>query len=285
MKKNLCWIIAACLAIGLLPSVCAESAARPRVILYTYYRQQGWGDRVQIGCVDEEGGLWLRTGHDSSLKWPYQTEEQLARLARCGEWEEQGRLSSDELFTLQSLIDSTPDQGRQSHPAACDAGTEYSYAVRREGSGAPRCVLLGMSGDDCFENTDPNAQALYRCLRLLFPQVTCYGEGMGPAGFQPVPLRAFCGWEQTDFSEATVTAYFCDCEAGPRETPVAPEERAWVLRLVTEGKVTGKASARCVTGGTTVYSFCDPAGKQLASLTLYRGWLVRPDGMYSISDR
>ena len=285
MKKYLCLFIAVCLMAGMPPFARGEGTARPRVILYTYYRQMGWGDRVQIGCVDEEGGLWLCAGHDASLHWPYQTDEQLARLQARGEWEQAGTLSFDGLFTLTGLVSAVPDQGSKSRPAACDAGTEYSYAVQYGKDGAPRCLLLGMSGDDCFENTDPGAQALYLCLRRLFPQVTCYGDGMGPAGFQPAPVRAFCGWEEIDFSGVEVAAFAADCEAGPRALSLNAAERERLLRLLRQGVVTGKANAMRVTGGTVVYSFSDPAGNCLASLELYHGLLVRSDGMYYITEQ
>ena len=53
------------LMVGFLGSARAE---RPRIILYTAYRQVGWGDAVHIGCVDENGGLWAAKGYDSELK-------------------------------------------------------------------------------------------------------------------------------------------------------------------------------------------------------------------------
>lgn len=285
MKKCLCLLIALCLTAALVPFARGEGTALPRVILYTYYRQMGWGDRVQIGCVDEKGGLWLRTGQDASLRWPYQTGEQLSQMQSRGEWEQTGALSFDDLFALKGLVSAVPDRGNESRPAACDAGVEYSYAVQYGPDGAPRCLLLGMSGDDCFENADPNAQALYLYLRRLFPQVTCYGGGMGPAGFQPTPLRAFCGWEDADLSGAEVVAWAIDCEEGPRELSLSDAERERLLRLAAEGVVTGKANAMAVTGGTVACAFYDRAGKRLASLELYRGLLVLPDGMYFITEK
>ncbi|MEE3396709.1 MAG: hypothetical protein VZR04_05180, partial [Succiniclasticum sp.] len=80
MKKIVFCMILMLLFTGILAPVQAgaEVASVPgQVILYTYYRQLGWGDQVQIGCVDAKGGLWLLTGHDGTLKWPYETAEQL----------------------------------------------------------------------------------------------------------------------------------------------------------------------------------------------------------------
>ena len=77
MRKFFLWIVLIALAAGMLAPALAE---RPRIILYTAYRQMGWGDAVQIGAVDEKGGLWVSTGYDSELKWPYGWERQLEYL-------------------------------------------------------------------------------------------------------------------------------------------------------------------------------------------------------------
>ncbi len=259
-----------------------DAAASRQIILYTYYRQMGWGDRVQIGCVDADGCLWLTTGHDSTLKWPYKTEEQLEYLQSSSEMELIGQLKGKELFDLKSLIFSTEDQGHASYPAANDAGTECSYAVLYDRENNAQCILLGMSGDDCFENFDPDAQALYRYLRQIFPQVTCYGGNIGPVGFQPVPIRVFCGLEGLDLDSLVISGFFVDCEAGPCKLNISEEDRLYLLRLIQYGKVTGKANATMVTGGTTCYDVSDPSGGFLASLELYQGLLVRSDGMYFI---
>ena len=264
----------------------AEAAERPRMILYTFYRQVGWGDAVQIGCVDEKGGLWTAEGHDADLKWPYRTEEQLAWLASSPALRQAERLDREELFNLRSLVSASPDQGEKAVPAANDAGTERSVAVYWNGKGEHTCVLLGMSGDDMFENTDPNAQALYLRLRQLFPKVTCYAghEGMGPRGFEPKTVKAFCGWEDVNLAGATVTAFHTDCEAGPSEISVSPEKAEQMISLVRNGLITGKANASMVTGGTTVYCFTGRDGKFLLSVEIYGGMLCLSDGMYYVSD-
>ena len=285
MKKAFCFIMVVGMILGAAGWAWAEGAEAPamsRVILYTYYRQMGWGDRVQIGCVDDAGVLWLLTGYDGSLKWPYQTDDQLAYLQSSGTLKAVGRLSSDDLFSLESLVFSTEDQGQKSYPAACDAGTEKSYAVRYDRDGEAQCILLGMSGDSWFENCDPDAQALYRYLRLMFPQVTCYGGTMGPAGFLPVPIRTFCGMDGLDLSQVTVSACYSDCEAGPIPLTLTEAQQNSLLRLIMEGKVTGKANATVTTGGTVYYALYDREGSFLASIELYQGLLVRSDGMYII---
>ena len=59
-----CALCAICALLG-APLLAAAEAARP--ILLTAYQQEGWGDAVQIGYVDEEGGLWLIVGQDRDL--------------------------------------------------------------------------------------------------------------------------------------------------------------------------------------------------------------------------
>ena len=180
MKKALLALMLTAAALGLLCPAVAEET--PRVVLYTYYRQMGWGDRVEIGWVDEAGDVWLLTGHDEEMRWPYAPDAQLERLAACPDANRLGALPVEERNELLSLAAAVQPQEGKPVPAACDAGTEYSYAVQYGESGEAQSVLLGMSGDDRFENADPAAQRLYACLRLLFPQVTCYTGVMGPSG-------------------------------------------------------------------------------------------------------
>ena len=288
MKKASAWMILVILVVGMMLPLCAEALDRtatvPRIILFTFYRQMGWGDRVQIGCVDEDGGIWAGIGFDSEFKWPYKTEEQLAYLQSGKNLEKVGQIESSKLFDLKGLVSSVSDFGQKSHPVANDAGTEKSYAVQYGREGTAASILLGMSGDDCFENTDPNAQALYRALRELLPFVTSYGAPMGPYGFQPVPVQTFCNVGSLDFEQVMVSAVRSDCEEGNIELAVSDAERDSLIRLVTNGIVTGKANASAVTGGTYTYVFSDKAGNYLGSIELYKGFLVRSDGMYSISE-
>ena len=286
MKRIMTLVITVLLLTGLLAAGGAEpaDASLPRrILLYTCYRQLGWGDSVQIGCVTDDGRLWLAVGNDSELKWPYPAEEQLEYLQTSDALEQIGQLNSEELFDLKGLILSTEDQGQASQPAANDAGTERSYAVQYDPEDSARCILLGMSGDDRFENTDPNAQALYLFLRRSFPQVVSYGGTMGPAGFQPVSVRAFCGMEAVNLDDLTVSAVSMDCEAGPLPLSISETDRQELLRRIREGTVTGKANATVVTGGTVCYNLLDPSGQFLASLEFYEGLLVRSDGMYTDS--
>ena len=286
--RFICFLLSLCFLLGVsAPAQAnADGAEIPRIMLYTCYRQLGWGDSIQVGCVDERGGVWLLTGNDSDLHWPSSPSEQLSYLTSCGILARQGRLNDADLYDMKSLVSACPDMGSGSWPAANDAGTESSYAVRYDGSGNPMPVLLGMSGDDCFENADANAQALYLGLRSLFPQVTSYAYsygGMGPQGFMPVPVMSFCGFWGVSLESAAISASSVGSGAGSYPVQLTDDEQAHIRSLVLSGQVTGKANASPVTGNSMVYNFLDDAGNTLASLELYNGLLVRPDGMYFIN--
>ena len=260
----------------------AADSASPRIILYTFYRQMGWGDRVQIGCVDDDGGVRLLTGYDSGLKWPYKPEEQLQYLMQNRNFTEEDRLSHDDMFSIKSLVNSVEDQGSKSVPAANDAGTEKSYAVRYSKEGEPEFILLGMSGDDLFENFDPNAQALYLLLRRMFPAVTSYAGLMGPRGFVPVPLAEFLKLDPDAILNADIRAYLMDCEAGPLQRDLTAENKAALISLIRTGRVTGKADCVVSTGGMTAYSFYDADDNWIGTVEFEGGLLVWGNGHYYV---
>ena len=285
--KTIHRILLICLAavLTLAAAAAAEPEETPNFILYTLYENVfPDGEEVQAGCVDEEGYLWTfnRFMPDGD---PYLQEENfLMRLRIAGEMTLAGQLDSEELFDLKSLIYSTEDQGWGSEAVSEGGGGEYSIAITTDKDGEEYRILLGMSGDSKFENTDPDAQALYQRLRELFPDVTCFGGEAGPKGFQPVSLIDFCGWQDIDFDHAVITGYDMDCEAGPIPFEITDEQREEMIQFVRTRNVTGKANATMVTGGTTAYTFSDEAGNYLASLELYRGRLVRNDGMYTLGE-
>ena len=282
--KVICLLLSLCLLLGIsaVPAG-AEGVDIPNILLYTFYRQTGWGDSVQVGCVDEKGGIWMLTGQDDELRWPYSPSEQLSYLKSCGSLIRQGRLNDADLQDIRSLVSAVPDMGSSGYPAADDAGTEASYAVRYDGWGNPVPVLLGMSGDSAFENFDANAQALYLGLRNLFPQVTNYAYSygyMGPQGFQAISLRSFCGFDGISFDNASVTGTTLGFGAGSPPSELGSGEQERIFSLLLNGQVTGKANASYVTGSSVLYTFSDNTGNTLASIELYNGLLVRPDGMY-----
>lgn len=262
-------------------TVMAAESPSPRIILYTYYRQMGWGDRVQIGWLDDEGTVRLITGYDSTLRWPYKPEEQLAYLEGAETFTAEDILPHDDLFSIKSLVYSVEDQGSKAIPAANDAGTEKSYAVQYSKEGEPSFVLLGMSGDDFFENFDPNAQALYLRLRLMFPAVTSYGYGpMGPQGFRPVPLAEFIGLDADAILSASVRGYLIDCEEGPIPLELTEKDITALVYLVRNAKVTGKADCVVSTGGVASYSFYDAEEKLIGTVEFEDGLLVWDAGHY-----
>lgn len=275
------------LAIGVMfagfAPISSAHADAPRPILVTAYRQLGWGDAVQIGYVDEAGELWFIEGSDHDLNWPYPLADQLTWLAAAKHRQSLGTLAYDDLFSLNSLVQCVEAQKEQGTPAANDAGTEVSYAVRYSAQGA-ETILLGESGDTRFENTDATAQALYLYLRTAFPSVTSYfgNPVMAPSGFQPVSLMAFRGYESLDLLGLKVTQNDLDCEAGTEPVLLTDEEaeavRAQILRL----RVVGKHSCIVTTGGSTVYAFQNAEGKTVASFEFYHGLLVTQDGMYAV---
>ncbi len=278
--RKLTVLLTICMLLGL--TVTVHGKDDPKVILYTVYEQMGWGDRVEVGCVDEEGGLWTMSGSASEIGWPYKTEEQPAYLAEHKiRLVSAGRIEDfDDLFDLRGMVNSVEeDTEAKSVPAANDAGTELSFAVRYDKDGTAHLIKLGTSGDDVFENTDPTAQALYLYLRQQFPGVTCYpaADGMGPAGFTPVPLAEFCGIDLQAAQNARIEACYNDCEAGP--SPVDPGD---ILETLKNGIVTGKASCTMTTGDFYTFSFYNENDEHMFSVDLYRGLLVRNDGMYYI---
>ena len=258
-------------------------AERPRIILYTAYRQVGWGDAVQIGCIDDEGGLWAANGYDSELSWPYGWEKQIVYLQTADSLTEMGKLSREDLSAMKSLISSVPTPEGRPAGWMCDAGTESSYAVRYDRQGNAEAVLLGMTGDDFLENTDPGAQSLYRKLHNRFPFVRSYcGETSESWGFRPVSIAEFCHMEKIDWNSVMVTAWHTDCEAGPREVEITEDEAKQVIEDMKNAVVTGKENAISVTGGTTVFCFTDSSGNTLGTIELYGGLLVMNDGMYTV---
>ena len=272
-------IVCLLLFVFLLPlSAHAADTAPPVPILYTYYRQVGWGDRIEIGYVDSRGDLWELYGYDSDLHWPYAAEAQIQYL-QGKEFEKAGHIDFDDLFDLKSLVYAVEEFDGPSHPVAEDAGTERAYAVRYDKDGTAEPILLGMSGDDMFENPDPNAQGLYLAVHSLFPKVTRYGDSMGPSGFQPVGIAEFCGLG--DLNNASVKAFYMDCESGPREIELSLKDQSQILEDVRHGVVTGKVSAIATTGGFKDYYFFR-GDENLGRISIYDGLLYYSDGMYSM---
>ena len=283
MKKLFAAIIAAVLVTGLAAAAYAET---PDIILVTVYEQEGWGDRISVGFVDEDGGLWTLEGSASALRWPRAPEEQVAYLLRSGQKVQVGRLSSDDAFDLRGLIQCAELRQPEPQGWACDAGTQRGYAVLGSGD-EPEIMILGITGDSMWENTDVNAQALFAHLCRLFPDVPCYaydymkttGESWG---FTPVKLRDFLQLDWLDRDDITMECRLTDCEEGLIDCPVTAEDTEKVLDILRNASVTGKANATFVTGGTYLFIFSDGEGNSLGTFEVYGDLAVASDGMYYI---
>ena len=254
-------------------------AAVSEVMLMSVYRQQGWGDRLQIGVIDADGGVWYAEFDEGLSDFPSDGEgrvEYVKSHAILGRYAE---LDSYDTERIKSILWSIEPEEVNIQPAACDAGTQTSYAVSYGGDGARPVITLGVSRDDLYENTDTNAQELYLILRQTFPQlISYYGtEGMSPTGFKPVPITEFLNIDDIDASSLSMKTYLTDCEEGlfDAENDTTPEE---ILSLY----VVGKENCMTVTGGTYDLVFSDTDGEYVFSISLYHGLLVTNDGMYRL---
>lgn len=271
-------LLALCLLLGL-----AARADAPRVILYSAYQQEGWGDRVEVFWVDRSGGLWTLSGSASSLKWPSDPEAQAKYLNETNAAVQTGALSSDDALALASLAWSVEDHGRQMGAGTMlDYGVSANFAVRYDGDGVPACVLLSAYGARAFSNPDDDALALNFALAKLTAQGISDEELMRALGINPVSLPEFCGYDPAALYGATLTAQYMDCEEGPIPVELDDAEEQRIRNLALNGSVVMKANALEVTGGSTDYIFRDQNGEVVAVISLYDGLLFTGDGMYVI---
>lgn len=265
-------------------SVCftafAENTQQARnIILLTEYQQMGWGERFQLGALDDQGILWT-FGSSTREDIPYESEALVAWAESSDRLEAVGSIPNEALTDIISLVETVPAQKVVSHSYACDTGTQTSYAVRKGRQNKLEIIVLGMAGDETFENTDPAAQSLYKALLSLFRSVTSYAgeEHIAPAGFRTVDILTFCGYHGVDLTKYTMTAYANDCETGASETE--PELSAEDIMSM---RVTGKQNSMATTGNTVTYCFTDPDGTLMAAFEFYNGLLVCSDGMYTVN--
>ncbi len=285
MMKRLMTI---CLAIALLAGLAgaAEGVQEPpQIILYTCYTNLfPDGLELQAGCVDEDGGLWTLDLRDADLTGYATVGEYLADKRSTGEMVSAGQVEGIDMFELKSLIYDTEQQDVTLEAVCEGGGAESSYAIYRDVNGNETEILLGVSGDSKYENTDPDAQALYLLLRKFFPGVDHFAySDMGPRGFQPVPVAEFCGWQDIDFSKVVIECGLEDCEEGPIPLELTDGDREEIIEIATTWQVVGKANAMILSGGPKTAGFYDGSGKYLGSLSLFEGLLVLGDGMYYIS--
>ena len=284
MKRLLSILSLLCLA-ALLPlrALAWETAVDP-LLLTGSFSDYWFEPQCSLGVVDEDGVLWR---YEGLLEPGRDLYSALQGLAAQGKLTRVGELSHDELFDLKSLVCAV-DAGAlvigEDYIDDGDVTERYAFRVNVSDEGVPdiETILLGMADAELAENTSPAAQALYKRLATLFPDIRYadYGPEYAPKGFQPVPLAEFCGLSGLDAEGITVHAYDADCEVGLTEIPLTEKEQQSWLTLPHRALVTGMANATQVTGGTTVIVFETADGTHLGSLEFYQGLLCTNDGMY-----
>lgn len=96
-----------------------------------------------------------------------------------------------------------------------------------------------------------------------------------------IPVWKFCHGLRDGLETAVIKGYTNDCEAGPAEYEMTPEEMEEIRNIAINGVITGKANDMSVTGGTWSYTFETPEGQSLLSIEMYKGWIVdAATGMY-----
>ena len=268
------------------------------VFLYCVQDKSEKDGKIGVYCIDEAGIIW-RTG-EADLKPDY-SEEDLMQLLQ----ERRGMTRRTETLLSTAYGVHTEEwikelaQRAASIPAAkgtpeeTGANTDETavYALENKKDGSTESVLLGMSGRRLFENTDPDAQALYQFMWMqLFREVETFklsygfaAEGIAPYGFRTVSVREFFGLEKADAATVVITAVENDCEEGPTEVHVTEKDRKGVLGMLERGIISRKVNDLSVTGGTVSYLFHNAVGEYLGSIELYKGLAVKNDGMYQIS--
>lgn len=270
-------MIATALIFACMSASAAVKAERvPEVMLVSVYRQTGLGGLVQIGAIDTDGRVWYAEFDEGTAQLPSDPAGMSEFVAANNILIRQGELDWYDTDRIRSLILGLEASEAKAVPAADGAGIQESFAFCGNGD-AP--VVLGVSGDELYENTAPEAQELYLILRRTFPDLTSYygEEGISPIGFRPVPLLAFLGRDDIDISRLTLKTFLNDCEAGPIEV-----ENDISLSELLARYVTGKESCVSVTGGFYSYDLFDADGEFVFSVSLYKGLLYTNDGMYRL---
>ena len=273
----------------------AATADGQRVILYSVLKEktEDGSTGISLCCIDADGELWSLEAADAE-----EDEEILQLLQERRGMKSEGKITGSkyggkyvdrerikELAVMAETVEKAAGV-----PEETGAGIgEYSvYAVQYDPDGNPEPVLLGVSGDAVFENTDPGAQALYRVMTYF----QCFGlpcgfaeEGLTPHGFTMVTAREFFHLENVNAETAAITAVMTDCEEGYIDIRMTDEDRRKVTAILERGVVIGKENPWLVTGGTMRYIFRDENGEYLGTIETYEedGLAVAGDGMYRLA--
>ena len=99
-----------------------------------------------------------------------------------------------------------------------------------------------------------------------------------------VPVWQFCKGVRDGLETAVIKGYETDCEEGPFEIELTPEEMEDIRDIAINGIITGQANDMSVTGGTRFYTFETTEGDHLLTIELYKGLIVdSATGMYNYS--
>ena len=268
------------------------------VFLYCVQDKRETDGKIGVYCIDEAGVIW-RTG-EADLKPDYSEEDLMQLLQerrgmtrRTETLESPGYGMHSKEWIKEQAQRAASIPAAEGTPEETGVNTDETavYALKNNKDGSTESVLLGMSGRRLFENTDPDAQALYQFMWMqLFWEVETFkpsygfaAEGIAPYGFRTVSVREFFGLEKADAATVVITAVENDCEEGPKEVPVTEKDREWALAMLERGIITRKVNDLSVTGGTASYLFHSAEGEYLGSIELYEGLAVKNDGMYQMS--
>ena len=268
------------------------------IFLYCVYDRSETDGKIGVYCIDEAGLIWRSA--EADLKPGYSEEELLQLLQeRRGMTRRTETLlstaygvhSEEWIKELAQRAASVPAAEGTPEETGVNTDETAIYALKNKKDGSTESVLLGMSGRRLFENTDPDAQALYQFMWMQLyweaetfsPSYGFAAEGIAPYGFRTVSVREFFGLEKADAATVVITAVENDCEEGLKEAPVTEKDREWALAMLERGIITRKANGQSVTGGTESYLFHTADGEYLGCIELYKGLAVKNDGMYQMS--
>ena len=282
------------------PEPTPDPSALADVMLYSVLRPNPGDGTVSVACIDADGIFW--SAETADIGYPFTTADILEMLrTRRGMTEEEhlagttysGTELDKEFFrSLHVMASVVPLQEGSPRKTGIDVLELSVYALRNDPDGNPEPVLLGMSGSAVFENTDPNARALYLFMwcqltaRESYDNLLPYGfgaEGVAPKGFEPVTVREFFHLEGVDPETAEITAGLNDCESGFIPFDLTEEQKAWARKLLQRGIITGMDNPWVDSGGFNSYLFGDRDGNVLGSIEIEDGLAVGRDGMYRIS--
>lgn len=273
----------------------AAMADSQRVILYSVLKEKTEDGNIHTSlcCIDAEGELWSLESADAE-----ENEDILQLLRERRGMKSEGTITGskydgkyvdrERIREMAVMADTAEAAAGVPEETGADIGEYAVYAVKYDPDGNPEPVLLGISGDAVFENTDPGAQALYRfmtCFQCFRLPCGFAEEGLTPHGFTMVTAREFFHLENVNAETAVLTAAMTDCEEGYIDAQLTEEDRRKVFAILERGVIIGKENPWLVTGGTMVYFFRDENGEYLGTIETYDedGLAVAADGMYRLA--